>query len=146
MQIPTYEDIVTADQFIKTILSPTPLYEYEGINQLAGARIHLKHENHQPVGAFKVRGGIYLVGTLSEEEKSKGVLGCSTGNHGQSLAYSSRHFGVECQIVVPEKNNPDKNRAIELLGAKLIEKGKNFNEAKSLKGKMRFIDMLFVVI
>ena len=115
--MPSIRDVFAARPNVYRYLKPTPLYRYSQLNDVTGLDLYVKHENHQPVGAFKVRGGVYLVGTLSEEEKSKGVLGCSTGNHGQSLAYASRYFGVECQIVVPENNNPDKNRAIELLGA-----------------------------
>ncbi len=125
----TYQNIVDALPQVYSLLSPTPLFEWVGLSQLAGCQIFLKHENHQPVGAFKVRGGVNLVGTLSEDEREAGVLGCSTGNHGQSLAFACKQYDVKCTIVVPEGNNPDKNAAIKRLGATLFERGRDFNEA-----------------
>src|SRR4029077_12012841 len=80
--------------------------------------------------AFKVRGGIHLIARLSEEQKRRGVIGCTTGNHGQSLAYACRLFGVRCVLVVPANNNPDKNAAMRALGAELIEHGRDFDEAR----------------
>jgi threonine dehydratase len=126
----THTDVLAALPRVRAVLKPTPLYEWPALSQLLGCRFFLKHENHQPVGAFKVRGGINLVSTLSDDEKAAGILGCSTGNHGQSLAFACRRFGVKCTIVVPEGNNPDKNRAIRLLGAELIEHGRDFDAAR----------------
>jgi threonine dehydratase len=126
----THADVLAALPRVRAVLKPTPLYEWPALSQLLGCRFFLKHENHQPVGAFKVRGGINLVGTLNDDEKAAGILGCSTGNHGQSLAFACRRFGVKCTIVVPEGNNPDKNRAIRLLGAELIEHGRDFDAAR----------------
>lgn len=125
-----YQDILDAVPRVNEVLSPTPLYEWKGLSDLIGCRFFLKHENHQPVGAFKVRGGINLIGTLSEEEKDRGIVGCSTGNHGQSLAFACKHFGVKCTIVVPDGNNPEKNRAIRNLGATLVEHGHDFDAAR----------------
>lgn len=130
-QLPvTYNDVLDALPRVRAVLQPTPLCEWPGLSDRLGCRFFLKHENHQPVGAFKVRGGINLVSTLTDQERGAGILGCSTGNHGQSLAFAARRFGVKCTIVVPKNNNPDKNRAIRLLGAELIEHGRDFDEAK----------------
>jgi|SRR5579871_3369909 len=126
----TYADVLEAFPRVRAELNPTPLYEWPGLSELLGCRFFLKHENHQPVGAFKVRGGINLVSRLSPAEREAGILGCSTGNHGQSLAYAARRFGVRCTIVVPRNNNPEKNRAIRQLGAELIEQGRDFDEAR----------------
>ncbi|MBW3542636.1 MAG: threonine dehydratase [Planctomycetes bacterium] len=126
----TIDDIREALPRVRAVLRPTALYEWPGLSELTGCRFFLKHENHQPVGAFKIRGGVSLVSSLSESERSAGVLGCSTGNHGQSLAFACRRFGVKCTIVVPRGNNPSKNRAIRLLGAELIEHGSDFDEAR----------------
>jgi threonine dehydratase len=126
----TYADVLDALPRVREVLNPTPLYEWPGLSSLLGCRFYLKHENHQPTGAFKVRGGINLVATLSDAECQAGVLGCSTGNHGQSLAFAARRFGVRCTIVVPRGNNPDKNRAIQNFGAELIEHGRDFDEAR----------------
>lgn len=131
MSLPvTYQDVLEALPRVHAVLRPTLLRNWPGLSEKLGFDLWLKHENHQPVGAFKVRGGINLVGTLSREERESGILGVSTGNHGQSLAFAARHFGVRCTIVVPEGNNPDKNRAIRQLGAELIEHGRDFDEAR----------------
>ncbi len=126
----SYSDVLAAMPEVQRVLSPTPLYEWPGLSEQLGTSFYLKHENHQPVGAFKVRGGIHLVGRLQEAEKAAGIIGSSTGNHGQSLAFASRHFGVNCTIVVPQKNNPDKVRAMRLLGATIVEHGRDFDAAR----------------
>src|SRR5262249_10538015 len=130
MDPPTYADVLSAAPVVHRCLRPTPLYEWPALSQLLGCRYYLKHENHTPTTAFKVRGGINLVSRLSDEQKHRGIIGCTTGNHGQSLAYASRLFGVRCVLVVPAKNNPDKNAAMRALGAELIEHGRDFDEAR----------------
>jgi threonine dehydratase len=92
--------------------------------------VWVKHENHQPVGAFKVRGGVNLVSQLSEDERSRGLIAASTGNHGQSIAYAARLFGVTARICVPENANPVKLAAMRALGAELIVHGKDFDAAR----------------
>jgi threonine dehydratase len=126
----TYTDVLAALTRVRSVLAPTPLYEWPGLCELLGFRFLLKHENHQPVGAFKVRGGVNLVASLSEAERRDGIWGVSTGNHGQSLAFAARRCGVVCRIVVPRGCNPDKQRAMRLLGAELIEHGRDFDEAR----------------
>jgi threonine dehydratase len=128
--LPTYEDVLTAAPVVHRWLVPTPLYEWPALSQALGCRYYLKHENHTPTTAFKVRGGIYLVSRLSAEEKRRGIIGCTTGNHGQSLAYACRLFGVRCVLVVPAANNPDKNAAMRALGAELVEHGRDYDEAR----------------
>lgn len=126
----TFADVLEAVPRVRAVLPATPLFEWPGLSQRLGFRFFLKHENHHPVGAFKVRGGVNLVSQLSESERRAGVLGCSTGNHGQSLAFACQRFGVKCTIVVPVGNNPGKNAAIRRLGAELIEHGRDFDEAR----------------
>ena len=125
-----YNDVLDALPRVCEVLPPTALIEWPGLSELLGCQFFIKHENHHPVGAFKVRGGVNLISTLSDEEHATRMLGCSTGNHGQSLAFACRRFGVACTIVVPEGNNPDKNAAIRGLGATLIEAGRDFDEAR----------------
>jgi threonine dehydratase len=108
----------------------TPLHAYAAIDDLIGARVFIKHENHQPVGAFKVRGGVNLVSQLSPEERAAGIIAVSTGNHGQSLSYAARLFKVKARIVVPEGTNPGKVAAMRGLGAEVIFHGSNFDEAR----------------
>ncbi len=126
----TYSDVLDALPRVREVLAPTPLYEWPGLSRLLGMPFYLKHENHQPVGAFKVRGGINLVSRLSDAEKRAGIIGSSTGNHGQSLAFAASRLGVLCRIVVPARNNPDKIRAMRNWGATVIEHGRDFDEAR----------------
>ena len=127
----SYADVLEAVPRVRSALQPTPTFEWPGLSDILGCRYFAKHENHQPVGAFKIRGGINLVSTLSDAERAAGILGCSTGNHGQSLAWSAKQFGVDCTIVVPAVNNPAKCAAIRRLGATLIEHGQDFDEARA---------------
>jgi threonine dehydratase len=125
----TFEEVVAARERISPYLPRTPLYEYTGLSKLLGFPYYLKHENHQPVGAFKVRGGVHFISQLSEEEKARGVICATRGNHGQSVAYAARLFGVQAVVVIPEGNNPEKNAAMEDLGADLVVHGRDFDEA-----------------
>ena len=124
------EDVHQALPRVRAALAATPLYQWGGLTDLLGFPFYLKHENHQPTGAFKVRGGINLVAATAGAFQEGGIWGVSTGNHGQSLAYAARRAGIPCTIVVPTGNNPDKNAAILRLGAKLIEKGRDFDAAR----------------
>lgn len=132
MDLPTYADVSAAAQVVHRHMRPTALVEWPALSQLLGCRFLLKHENHTPTTAFKVRGGIYLVSRLSQEQRRRGILGCTTGNHGQSLAWAARRFGVRCVLVVPAVNNPDKVAAMRALGAEIIEHGRDFDDARSL--------------
>jgi threonine dehydratase len=95
-----------------------------------GCDIYVKHENHNPTGAFKIRGGLNLIGTLSAEDRRRGVITATTGNHGQSIALACQRAGVACTIVVPLGNNPEKNAAMRAFGAELLEHGRDFDEAR----------------
>jgi threonine dehydratase len=130
MRLPDYKDIVAAAPLVHRFVKPTPLYEWPALSQLLGCRFYLKHENHTPTTAFKVRGGLNVIARLPEEQKKAGIIGCTTGNHGQSLAYACRAFGVRCVLVVPVPNNPDKIAVIRSLGAEVIEYGKDFDAAR----------------
>ena len=130
MSIPKLQDILQSQKRIRPYLARTPLHSYPAINELVGTTLFIKHENYQPVGAFKVRGGINLISQLSPQERERGVIAASTGNHGQSVAYAARLFGVRAIIVVPEKANPGKVAAMQGMGAEVIFHGANFDEAK----------------
>ncbi len=130
MHIPTFQDVLHARRQIRPYLKPTPTYSYPAINALVGTEVYIKHENYEPVGAFKVRGGINLVSQLSQEEREKGVIAASTGNHGQSVAYAARLFGVKAIIVVPENANPGKVAAMQGMGAEVVFHGANFDQSK----------------
>lgn len=130
LPVPTFDDVLAARERIRLHLRETPLYRYGGLDRRLGCQVYVKHENHQPVGAFKVRGGINLVSQLTEEERQRGLITASTGNHGQSIAYACRLFGVRVRICVPENCNPVKRAAMLDLGAELIEHGADFDAAR----------------
>lgn len=130
MQAPTFQDILLAQRQIKPYLARTPLHSYPALNDLLGTSTYIKHENYQPVGAFKVRGGVNLVSQMSADEKQRGVIAASTGNHGQSVAYAARLFGIRAIIVVPEEANPGKVAAMRGMGAEVVHQGANFDEAR----------------
>jgi threonine dehydratase len=127
---PDLADVLAARQRIARYLGPTPLYRYPVLDELTGARLWVKHENHQPVGAFKVRGGVNLVSQLSAEERQRGVITASTGNHGQSVGYAANLFGVRAIVCVPEQANPVKVESMRALGAEVVFHGRDFDEAR----------------
>jgi len=130
MYTPNFQDILLAQRQIRPYLPRTSLHSYPAINALLGTETYIKHENYQPVGAFKVRGGINLISQLSPEERERGVISASTGNHGQSIAYAARLFGVKARIVVPEAANPGKVAAMQGMGAEVIFHGARYDEAR----------------
>jgi threonine dehydratase len=129
-RVPTLADVLEARRRISPHLRATPLYGYAVLNELLGAEVFVKHENHQPVGAFKVRGGVNLISQLGPEERQRGVIAASTGNHGQSIAYAARRFGVRATICVPENANPVKVASMRGLGAELVFHGQDFDDAR----------------
>ncbi|WP_030451189.1 threonine ammonia-lyase [Herbidospora cretacea] len=120
-------DILQAASLLARHLPPTPMWSYPVLNAVAGAEVWVKHENTQPIGAFKVRGGITLLAALPD--RSRGVVAYSTGNHAQSIAYAARLFGAPCAIVMPENPNPSKVAAVEALGATVVIGGATMVEA-----------------
>src|SRR5215470_322285 len=130
VKFPTFQDVLLARKQIRPYLAPTPLTSYPAINNLIGTAVFVKHENHQPVGAFKVRGGVNLISQLSPQERERGVIAASTGNHGQSIAYAARLFGVRATICVPEAANPVKVASMRGLGAEVVFHGRDFDEAR----------------
>jgi threonine dehydratase len=136
MTPPTLDDIRDARKHVYAAMPPSPLHRHSRLDAALGAEVHVKHENHNPTGAFKVRGGLNLVARLSPEDRRRGVISASTGNHGQSIAFAARRADVACTIVVPEGNNPAKNALIRALGATLIERGRDFDEAREWVERM----------
>src|SRR5947209_16216110 len=131
MSILKLQDILQAQKRIRPYLARTPLHSYPAINELVGTTLFIKHENYQPVGAFKVRGGINLVSQMGPEERQRGIISASTGNHGQSVAYAARLFGIKARIVVPEKANPGKVAAMQGMGAEVIRSEEHTSELQS---------------
>lgn len=126
----TLHDIIAARPHVYRYLRPTPLYHYPGLSELVGAEVWVKHENHQPVGAFKIRGGLNLAAHLTEAERRGGLFTASTGNHGQSIAFAAQVHGLKATIAVPEGANPGKVAAMRNLGAEVVFHGPDFDTAR----------------
>lgn len=130
MEPPTYADVLAARPRVYAHLRPSPLLHHPLLDEWVGCRVLVKHENHNPTGSFKIRGGLNLVGQLDDRERQRGVIAASTGNHGQSLALACQLHSVRCRIVVPVGANPDKMAAIRAFGAEILEQGRDFDEAR----------------
>jgi threonine dehydratase len=126
----TIQDIIAARRHVYRHLKPTSLHHYATLSGLLGAQIWVKHENHQPVGAFKVRGGLNLAANLTPAERKAGLFTASTGNHGQSIAYAARANGIDATIAVPDGANPGKVAAMRGLGAEVVYHGVDFDSAR----------------
>lgn len=126
----SFRDILRARAVVHRYLPRTPLYRQTLLSQRLGLDAWVKHENHLPIGAFKVRGGINLFANLSDRERARGVITATRGNHGLSLAWSARAFGTRAVVYVPKGNNPEKNALMVALGAELVEHGKDFDAAR----------------
>ncbi|MBI9089821.1 MAG: pyridoxal-phosphate dependent enzyme [Desulfobacterium sp.] len=124
-------EVIRARKPVYEHMQPTPLIQYDGLSAILGVHAHVKHENHNPTGSFKIRGGINLMSHL-KANGIKGVITFSTGNHGISIASAASWFGMKAVVVVPENNNPSKNRIIRQAGAELIEAGSTFEEASKV--------------
>lgn len=127
---PTLHDVYAARPRVYRHLKPTPLYSYSTLNEATGLELYVKHENHLPVGAFKVRGGVNLAAQLTDEERRGGLYTASTGNHGLSIAFAARACGVKATIAVPERANPAKVASIRALGAEVVFHGADFDTAR----------------
>ncbi len=126
----TFEDVLVARELVYRQLHPTPLHAYAGLSELVGADVHVKHENHHAVGAFKVRGGVNLAAHLAQSGQTMGLYTASTGNHGQSIAFAGKVSGLPVRVAMPEGANPSKVSAIRGLGAEVVIYGRDFDEAR----------------
>ena len=130
MQI-TLDDITSASRIVYSDMQATPQYRWPLLCEQLGTEVWVKHENHTPVGAFKIRGGlVYFAHLAQSDQVPKGVIGATRGNHGQSLGYAARRYGIPATIVVPHGNSVEKNAAMRALGVKLIEYGDDFQAAR----------------
>ena len=130
LEPPTFQDILHARAVVRRYLAPTPLVHSPLLSERLGCTVYLKCEQLQPIGAFKVRGGIYLMSRLTPEERARGVVTASTGNHGQSIAYAARLFGIRAIVYAPEGANPLKVASMRRLGAEVVLTGRDFDEAR----------------
>jgi threonine dehydratase len=127
----TLDDLTAAHDLVRKSLAPTPAVAWPLLAARLGTEVVVKHENHQPIGAFKVRGGLAFCEALKRRAPEvRGVISATRGNHGQSLAFAGRRFGLAVTIVVPKGNSREKNAAMQALGAELIEHGDDFQAAR----------------
>src|SRR5271155_907793 len=125
------DELERAAALVHRTLSPTPQYAWPKLARRAGCTVWVKHENHTPTGAFKVRGGlVYLERLRAENPQVPGVIAAPRGNHGQAIAFAAGRARVPATIYVPRGNSPDQNSAIQAFGARLVEFGRDFDEAK----------------
>lgn len=129
MTLATASAISAAREVVYGVMQPTPTHRYPLLDARTGAEVFVKHENHTPVGAFKVRGGLNFMTGYAAEGRTQGVITATRGNHGQSIAFAASRVGVEAVIVVPEGNSVEKNQAMQALGGRLVEHGHDFQAA-----------------
>lgn len=122
--------MLRAGRTIAAHLPPTPMWNYPQLDRATGAHVYVKHEHVQPTGAFKVRGGITLLTCMTPDERARGVVTFSTGNHAQSVAYACRLYGAPCVVVMPENPNPTKRAAVAALGAEVVCRGAEMEGAR----------------
>ncbi len=127
----TLDDIKAASRIVYKEMQATPQYRWPMLCERLGTQVWVKHENHSPVGAFKIRGGlVYFDHLVKSGQRPIGVIGATRGNHGQSVGYAARRYGIPATIVVPHGNSLEKNAAMRALGVSLIEYGDDFQESR----------------
>src|SRR3984893_10447959 len=124
-------ELASAAALVRRVVPPTPQYAWPKLKRRTGCPVWVKHENHTPTGAFKVRGGLVYMDRLGRSEpKVAGLVSATRGNHGQSISFAAARAGIPATIYVPHGNSPDQNTAMATWGAKVVEVGKDFDEAK----------------
>jgi threonine dehydratase len=140
------QELESAAALVYRVMPPTAQYAWPKLRRRLGCNVWVKHENHTPTGAFKVRGGIVYVDRLCRSQPGiPGVISATRGNHGQSIAFAAARAGVPATIYVPKGNSPDQNSAIATFGANLVEFGKDFDEAKHEAFRVAAIEGLHFV-
>src|ERR1051325_2019761 len=128
--LPSLDQLESAAALVRTVVPPTPQYCWPLLSRRVGAELWVKHENHTPIGAFKLRGGLVYLDELRWAQPGiAGIISATTGNHGQSIAYAATRLGLRATIAMPHGNNPEKNRAMRGFGADLVEHGHDFQAA-----------------
>jgi threonine dehydratase len=135
--LPTRAEIDSIASEINALVPPTPQYSWPLLNARTGCELWVKHENHTPLGAFKIRGALaYMKRLVERAPKTRGVIAATRGNHGQAVAFAARRYGLTAAIVVPHGNSTEKNAAMRALGAELIEHGEDFQAALDHSAKL----------
>jgi threonine dehydratase len=135
--LPTLEELESAAELVYRWMPPTPQYNWPLLDAVAGTEVWVKHENHTPVGAFKIRGGIVYLDALKRAQPGLvGIAGATRGNHGQSMGFAARIAGVKAVVAVPHGNSVEKNAAMRGLGMEVLEHGADFQEAVEHSAKL----------
>ena len=138
MPLFTMEELAAATETVRTVMAATPAYARPLLAARSGVATLDKHENHTPIGAFKIRGGlVYMDNLLRNGTKPKGVVTATRGNHGQSVALAATRYGIPSVIVIPEGNSKEKNAAMAALGAELVTAGKDFDESRGVAAQIQ---------
>ncbi|MDJ0877494.1 MAG: threonine dehydratase [Halieaceae bacterium] len=146
MSLFTLDELERSAALVHEHMLPTPQYSWPLLNEQLGLEVWVKHENHTPTGAFKVRGGITLLDWLHREQPDcEGIITATRGNHGQSQARAATAFGMRARILVPHGNSPEKNLAMQAFGAELVEFGDDFDAAREEAGRQAAAENLFMV-
>ena len=136
MQV-SLDDIISASAIVYADMPPTPQYQWPLLSEQLGTELWVKHENHSPVGAFKIRGGlVYFAYLAKSDQPPTGVFGATRGNHGQSMGFAARRYGMSAAVVVPHGNSVEKNAAMRALGVELLEYGDDFQSAREHAQKL----------
>jgi threonine dehydratase len=134
---PKFADLESAARIVHAVVAPTPQYCWPLLCERMGAEVWVKHENHTPVGAFKIRGGLVYFDHLAKSDPGlKGVITATRGNHGQSVGFAARRYGIPATVVVPHGNSREKNAAMRSLGVELIEHGEDFQASREYAGRL----------
>jgi threonine dehydratase len=145
MVLPSLNALQAAADVVHSVMPPTPQIRWPQLCGRADADVWVKHENHSPVGAFKIRGGLVYFEELLRRERPAGVIAATRGNHGQSVAFNAARVGLRAVIVVPHGNSREKNAAMRTLGAELIEHGHDFQEAFEHAAALAALERLHLV-
>lgn len=143
--LPSLSEIEQAAEIVYSVMPPTPQYCWPLLCEKLGTEVWVKHENHTPLGAFKVRGGLVYFNELVAKQNVSGVIAATRGNHGQSVGLAAKHYNIPATIVVPQGNSREKNAAMRALGVELIEHGDDFQAAKEFAEKLAQENSLHMV-
>lgn len=143
--LPNLATIEQAARIVYAAMPATPQYAWPLLNAALGAEAWIKHENHTPTGAFKIRGGLVYMDALAQAGNVPGVISATRGNHGQSVGFAARRYGIAATIVVPHGNSKEKNAAMQALGVQLLEHGSEFQESREYAAALALRDGLHMI-
>ena len=141
----TLQELESGAERVHAVFAPTPFYRWPLLCERAACEVWVKHENHTPTGAFKIRGGLVYMAERAQRHERQGIIAASTGNHGQSIAVAGTNYGLPVTIVVPQGNSPEKNALMQAQGAELVEHGTDFQDSFDYASERARSDNLFMM-